>query len=143
MTSEKHSWTPNDRLLLCLILKQMGFAYKTCENQQQISELRKEHLAIMQKAAEALTLIYGKEFSASQIEFQIYKTHMHRQLKEGVHIQPAAYQMMRYMIQTGLLDEEGFYNMHYGHYSILEKQREEDMIIKQALEIQKRRELGG
>ena len=139
MTSEKHNWTTEDRMLLCTILKRLGFRYPTYKSRKEYTEIGKWHNDLYTKTANVMSIITGKTFSFEQVSMQMYKVSMYKQLKEGSKLQPSQFEMLKCMIATDLLDYESFYNMHYGWHDKYSEIVKEDEIIKKAIEIQNKR----
>jgi hypothetical protein len=137
---EKHQWSRQDRLLLCNILKALGIAFRTCNTMSEMSALTKEHYEIFEKASAIMSEIYQKPFTKEQIQFQIWKPHMHQQAKRGQKWQQSQFEMVSCMIETELMDNDGFYNFHYAYFDLKEKNLEEKKILEEAAKIKARQE---
>ena len=138
MAREGRQWTKEDRKLLCLILKKIGFKFENCETAEEYSNLKRKHSQLYEKAAQIMTVIFGETFSDSQLELQVNKTNMYR-FRETGQINDSALQMTGCMIDTGLIDAEGFKNLHHTYFDLLHIKKQEDQILKKAEEIIERK----
>lgn len=114
---KNHSWNYQDRKYFSEILKDLGFEFREVNSAEELTELYKDHREIFNQASKIMSEHYGKEFTQGQLEMQINDISMY-EFRSGAKMKKSAWEMFKALVETGIIDEKAFYNMHHNYFDM-------------------------